>query len=111
VFAGFDVRYIPTREGWLYLAAVLDVYSRAIVGCGMSHTLGGPLATDALAMAISQRGIPELVHSDRGSTYATSLDLDLIYSITWKSSTTASAATPPATTWLDWLSRHRPAPD
>ena len=36
-----DVTYIPTREGWLYLAAVLDVYSRAIVGWAMSHTLGG----------------------------------------------------------------------
>ena len=44
----------------------------------MSYTLGGQLATDALAMAISQRGVPELVHSDRGSTYATSLYLDLI---------------------------------
>jgi len=65
-------------EGWLYLAAVLDVYSRAIVGWAMSHSLGGQLATDALAMAISRRGVPELVHSDRGSTYATSLYLDLI---------------------------------
>ena len=74
-----DVTYIPTREGWLYLAAVLDVYSRAIVGWAMSHTLGGQLATDALAMAISQRGVPELVHSDRGSTYATSLYLDLVH--------------------------------
>ena len=73
-----DVTYIATREGWLYLAAVLDVYSRAIVGRTMSPTLGGQLATDALAMAISQRGVPELVHSDRGSTYATSLYLDLI---------------------------------
>ena len=72
-----DVTYIPTREGWLYLAAVLDVYSRAIVGWAMSHTLGGQLATDALAMAISQRGAPELVHSGRGSTYAASLYLDL----------------------------------
>ncbi len=73
-----DVTYIPTREGWLYLAAVLDVYSRAIVGWAMGHTLGGQLATDALAMAISGRGVPELVHSDRGSTYATSIYRDLI---------------------------------
>ena len=43
----------------------------------MSHTLGGQLATDAPAMAICQRGAPKLVHSDRGSTYATSLYLDL----------------------------------
>jgi transposase InsO family protein len=73
-----DITYIPTREGWLYLAAVLDVYSRAIVGWGMSHTLGGQLAFDALDMAISRRGVPELVHSDRGSTYATSIYLGLI---------------------------------
>jgi transposase InsO family protein len=72
------VTYIPTREGWLYLAAILDVYSRAIVGWAMSQTLGGQLTTDALARAISKRGVPELVHSDRGSTYATSIYLDLI---------------------------------
>jgi putative transposase len=73
-----DVTYIPTREGWLYLAAVLDVYSRAIVGWGMSHTLGGKLAADALEMAINQRGVPQIVHSDRGSTYATWIYRDLI---------------------------------
>jgi transposase InsO family protein len=73
-----DVTYIPTREGWLYLAAILDVYSRAIVGWAMSQTRGGQSTTDALAMAISRRGVPELVHSDRGSTYATSIYLDLI---------------------------------
>jgi putative transposase len=73
-----DVTYIPTREGWLYLAAVMDVYSRAIVGWGMSHSLGGKLAADALEMAIHQRGVPDIVHSDRGSTYATSIYRDLI---------------------------------
>jgi transposase InsO family protein len=73
-----DVTYIPTREGWLYLAAVLDLYSRAIVGWGMSHTLGGQLAADALQMAINRRGVPHIVHSDRGSTYATWIYRDLI---------------------------------
>ena len=66
-----DVTYIPTREGWLYLAAVMDLYSRAIVGWGMSQSLDGKLAADALQMAINRRGVPEIVHSDRGSTYAT----------------------------------------
>jgi putative transposase len=75
---GRVITYISTREGWLYLAAVLDVYSRAIVGWAMSQSLGGQLTTDALAMAISRRGVPDLVHSDRGSTYATSIYLDLI---------------------------------
>jgi transposase InsO family protein len=73
-----DVTYIPTREGWLYLAAVLDLYSRAIVGWGMSHSLGGKLAADALDMAIARRGAPAIVHSDRGSTYATWVYRDII---------------------------------
>lgn len=73
-----DITYIPTREGWLYLAAVMDLYSRAIVGWGMSPSLDGKLATDALQMAIARRGVPEIVHSDRGSTYATWLYRDLI---------------------------------
>jgi putative transposase len=57
---------------------VLDLYSRAIVGWGMSHTLGGQLAADALQMAINRRGVPHIVHSDRGSTYATWIYRDLI---------------------------------
>jgi putative transposase len=56
----------------------MDLYSRAIVGWGMSPSLDGKLATDALQMAIARRGVPEIVHSDRGSTYATWLYRDLI---------------------------------
>jgi len=67
-----DITYIPTREGWLYLAAILDLYSRAIVGWGMSRSLDSKLAMDALNMAINRRGSgPEILHSDQGSTYAT----------------------------------------
>ena len=67
-----DITYIPTREGWLYLAAILDLYSRAVVGWGMSRTLDCKLAMDALNMAISRRGSgPAILHSDQGSTYAT----------------------------------------
>ena len=67
-----DVTYIPTREGWLYLAGVLDLYSRALVGWAMSKTLDGRLASDALSLAIGRRGVsPTIVHSDRGATYAT----------------------------------------
>jgi transposase InsO family protein len=65
-----DITYIPTREGWLYLAAVLDVYSRAIVGWAMSRTLDCNLAKDALSMAIGRRGPPAVLHSDQGTTYA-----------------------------------------
>jgi putative transposase len=67
-----DITYIPTREGWLYLAAILDLHSRAIVGWAMSKTLDSQLATDALLMAIAKRGTgPFILHSDQGSTYAT----------------------------------------
>ena len=66
-----DITYIPTREGWLYLAAVLDAHSRALVGWAMSRTLGTKLAMDALNMAIAHRGPPVTLHSDQGSTYAT----------------------------------------
>jgi putative transposase len=67
-----DITYIPTREGWLYLAGILDLYSRAVVGWAMSKTLDAQLATDALTMALHRRGVsPAIVHSDQGSTYAT----------------------------------------
>jgi putative transposase len=67
-----DITYIPTREGWLYLAAILDLHSRAIVGWAMSRTLDSQLTTDALVMAIAKRGTgPSILHSDQGSTYAT----------------------------------------
>ena len=66
-----DITFIPTREGYLYLATVLDLYSRAIVGWAMSKRINGQLVLDALDMAINHRGTPEgvLVHSDQGSQY------------------------------------------
>ena len=66
-----DVTYIPTREGWLYMAAVLDLYSRAVVGWAMGRMLGTRLVIDALDMAIRQRGGgPAILHSDQGCTYS-----------------------------------------
>ena len=74
-----DITYIPTREGWLYLAAIPDLYSRAIVGWAMSKKLDSQLATDALVMALAKRGAaPRLLHSDQGSTYATAAYRDLL---------------------------------
>jgi transposase InsO family protein len=67
-----DITYVPTREGWLYLAAVEDLYSRAVVGWAMDARMTSRLVVDALGMAV-QRRLPgaELVsHSDRGSQYA-----------------------------------------
>ena len=66
-----DFTYIWTAEGWLYVAVVLDLYSRRIVGWSMSATMTAELVTDALVMAIWRRGRPRelLHHSDRGSQY------------------------------------------
>lgn len=67
-----DITYIPTREGWLYLAVVLDLYSRRAVGWSMMATLTANLVEEALKMALYERQ-PEaglLHHSDRGSQYA-----------------------------------------
>ena len=67
-----DITYVPTAEGWLYLAAVMDLYSRRIVGWAMSDSLHRQVVIDALQMAIAirqpQPGL--LHHSDRGSQYA-----------------------------------------
>lgn len=67
-----DITYISTHEGWLYLAAVLDVFSRQVVGWSMSDRLKTPLVADALRMALQRRQPPAglLHHSDRGSQYA-----------------------------------------
>lgn len=67
-----DITYVPTREGWLYLAIVLDLASRRVVGWAMRPTLETPLALAALQMALTERRpAPGLVHhSDRGVQYA-----------------------------------------
>ncbi len=66
-----DVTYIPTRKGWLYLATVLDLYSRKIVGWSMSDRLLSELVQKALENAIDARQAAPglLVHSDRGKEY------------------------------------------
>ena len=67
-----DFTYVWTAEGWLYVAAVLDLFSRRIVGWSMQAQMTAQLVTDALMMAVWRRGRPEalLHHSDRGSQYA-----------------------------------------
>lgn len=67
-----DITYLPTREGWLYLAIVLDLYARRVVGWSMQPTLERQLVLAALADAIGRRRPPAgvLHHSDRGSQYA-----------------------------------------
>jgi transposase InsO family protein len=67
-----DITYIPTADGWLYLAVVEDLFSRRIVGWSMDATMTSRLVVDALDMAVRRRapGVGLVAHSDRGSQYA-----------------------------------------
>jgi len=68
-----DTTFIRTRQGWLYLAMILDLYSRQVIGWGMSDRNNTKLVVDALQMAAVRRNCSEqavIVHSDQGSTYA-----------------------------------------
>lgn len=67
-----DITYIPTAEGWLYLAVVEDLFARRVVGWSMADHMESRLVVDALALAVERRlpGEGLLAHSDRGSQYA-----------------------------------------
>ena len=69
---GMDIPYIPTLEGWLFLALVVDLFSRRIVGWAMAATRTSRRVVDALDLAVRQRGLTGgvVAHSDRGSQYA-----------------------------------------
>ncbi len=69
---GSDITYLPTQEGWLYLAIVVDLFSRKVVGWAMAATMETVLVETALEMAVGRRQpLPGLLHhSDRGSQYA-----------------------------------------
>ncbi|MFO8036661.1 MAG: IS3 family transposase [Anaerolineales bacterium] len=66
-----DITYIPTKEGWLYLAVIMDLYSRRIVGWAMADRMTGQLTIKALRMALQRRqpGLGLIHHSDQGSQY------------------------------------------
>ena len=66
-----DITYLWTEEGWLYLAVIIDLFSRQVIGWSMSERMTADLACDALRMAIFRRKRPKnvIVHSDRGSQY------------------------------------------
>lgn len=67
-----DITYIKTGEGWLYLAAILDVYSRKIVGLSMNKIQSKELVSAALSMAVKQQAVKNkvILHSDQGSQYS-----------------------------------------
>jgi putative transposase len=67
-----DITYIRTYEGWLYLAVILDLFSRKVIGWSMSHRMTRQLALNAFEMAVSRRDMPSevILHSDQGSQFA-----------------------------------------
>ena len=75
-----DITYIPTKEGWLYLATVIDLYSRRVVGWSMDDNMKVDLVNNALNMAITTRKPPKglIWHTDRGSQYASYSHKDLL---------------------------------
>lgn len=79
VWAG-DITYIPTNEGFLYLATVMDLYSRKIVGWSMKSHMKADLVNDALTMALFQRKPPKglIFHTDRGSQYCASSHRNIV---------------------------------
>lgn len=70
-----DITYVPTRQGWLYVAVLMDLYSRRIVGWAMGEQMTTTLTLRALEMALQQRPVPGglLHHSDRGCQYVATL--------------------------------------
>lgn len=75
-----DITYIRTREGWLYLAVVLDLYSRKVIGWSMGKRMTAWLVISAFVMAVNSRSgqYPKIFHSDRGSQYASSAFRDAL---------------------------------
>jgi len=69
-----DITYLGTEQGWLYLAVVIDLFSRRIIGWAMSHRMKADIVCEALEMALSKRQNPTgvITHSDRGSQYCSS---------------------------------------
>ena len=66
---GIDITYLPMKNGFLYLTAIIDVYSRYVVGWGISNTLEAEASLSVLKQAIKDHGKPEIINSDQGSQF------------------------------------------
>ena len=64
-----DITYVPMQKGFMYMTAIIDVYSRAIMGWGISNTLDAAASLEVLKQAISTYGKPEIMNSDQGSQF------------------------------------------
>jgi putative transposase len=68
-----DITYIPMKKGFMYMTAIIDVYSRKIVGWGISNSMSAEWCKNVLQDAIAEHGKPEIVNSDQGSQYTSAL--------------------------------------
>lgn len=73
-----DITYIPMAKGFMYLTAIIDLYSRYVVGWDISNTLDAECSLDVLKRAISQHGKPEIINSDQGSQFTCKLWIDYL---------------------------------
>jgi putative transposase len=73
-----DITYIPMAKGFLYLTAIIDVYSRFIIAWELSNTLDAENCLNVLKMGISKYGLPEIVNSDQGSQFTSDLWIDYL---------------------------------
>jgi putative transposase len=64
-----DITYVPMQKGFMYLTAIIDVYSRYIVGWGLSNTLEAAASLQVLQEAVAEHGKPEILNSDQGSQF------------------------------------------
>lgn len=79
-----DITYIPMRHGFMYLTAIIDVYSRKIVGWSISNSLSARWCKSVLQEAISKYGKPEIINSDQGTQYTSALWIQYLESLTIK---------------------------
>jgi putative transposase len=73
-----DITYVPMKAGFMYLCAVIDVYSRYVVGWGISNTMTAEWCTEMVKEAIEQHGKPEIINSDQGSQFTSEVYIGLL---------------------------------
>lgn len=73
-----DITYIPMKQGFMYLTAIIDVYSRKIMGWGISNSLAASWCRDVLADAIVTHGKPQIINSDQGTQYTSALWIEYL---------------------------------
>ena len=73
-----DITYIPMKNGFMYLTAIIDVYSRYIVGWSLSNTMEAEWCTELLEQAIQTYGVPEIINTDQGAQYTSQVFTDYV---------------------------------